>query len=108
MDDAARRELMDEYVRLGGLKPRNIMPRNLRHGIYRGGRRPIDVYWRILHGIDGSPMPAASMKLEGAPPEAIGLTSEDVWHLVDYVRSLPYENMFTNGPDEPIYMRDRQ
>ena len=26
--------------------------------IYRGGRRPIDLYWRIRNGIDGTPMPA--------------------------------------------------
>jgi len=40
------------------LKPRTIPPRNLRRGIYRGGRRPLDLYYRIHAGINGAPMPA--------------------------------------------------
>lgn len=105
--DKQREELLAELDSLGGLKPRNIMPRNLRSGIYRGGRRPIDVYWRILNGIDGSPMPAAMLKPPDAGPEEKGLSSDDVWHLVNYVMSLPYENVLTTGDDEPVYTRLR-
>lgn len=76
-----------------GLEPRNILPRNLRQGVYRGGRRPVDLYWRIHNGIEGSPMPAASMRPADAPPETLGLSNEDVWHLVHYVMSLPYESL---------------
>jgi mono/diheme cytochrome c family protein len=101
-------ELKAEYRRLGGLKPRNIIPRNLREGIYRGGRRPIDLYWRIVNGIDGAPMPAAMVKAEGADPASKALTPTDVWNIIDYVMSLPYENMQSTGPDEPIYVRPRQ
>jgi mono/diheme cytochrome c family protein len=62
------------------LKPRTIPPRNLRQGIYRGGRRPVDLYYRIHAGINGAPMPAAMGTV--AP--------EDIWHIVNYIRSLPY------------------
>ena len=48
------------------LPPRNAIPRNLREGSYRGGRRPIDVFWRISAGIAGTPMPASGPAAEGA------------------------------------------
>lgn len=63
------------------LRPRNIIPRNLRSGIYRGGRRPIDLYYRIMAGINGSGMPAHNTLLK---------TEEDRWAIVAYVLSLPY------------------
>ena len=80
------------YVSLGMMPPRNIKPRNLRQGVYRGGLRPIDIYWRIKNGIDGVPMPAATMKPEG-DPNAKGLTTDDIWDIVNYVQSLPYESI---------------
>ena len=86
------------------LEPRNIIPRNLRSGVYRGGRRPVDLYWRIHDGIDGGPMPAAMMRQEGG---SIGLTPDDLWDIVNYVHSLPYELMSTTGDDEPVYSRPR-
>ena len=39
------------------LPPRSRLPRNLRLGIYRGGRRPLDLYRRMHAGINGTPMP---------------------------------------------------
>jgi mono/diheme cytochrome c family protein len=59
-----------------------VTPRNLTQGFFRGGRRPIDIYRRIRVGIKGTPMPAA-------PPE---LKDPDVWHLVNYVLSIPFED----------------
>ncbi|MEM8679010.1 MAG: cytochrome c [Planctomycetota bacterium] len=103
-----KQEYIDEIEALGGLKPRHIIPRNLRSGVYRGGRRPVDLYWRVHNGIDGGPMPAASLKPEGAGPEAKGLDDSDIWDLVNYVLSLPYEKMHTQGADEPVYTRARQ
>jgi len=70
------------------LPPRPIHPRNLRAGVYRGGGRPIDLYRRIHAGINGVPMPAVG---PSAPGGQATLKSEEIWHLVDYVRSLPYE-----------------
>jgi hypothetical protein len=79
------------------LEPRTIVPRNLRHGVYRGGRRPLDLYYRIYAGINGAPMPAA----KGA------VSPEDIWHIVNYVRSLPYEFDGELGADRPLIARER-
>lgn len=100
-------EMVAKYVSLGALPPRNIHPRNLRMGVYRGGNRPVDLYWRIKNGIDGSPMPGALMKPEGAPPETKGLTEADLWSLVDYVRSLPYEPINNRRLADPSFQRER-
>lgn len=75
-------ELVRDYTKLGMLEPRNIRPRNLRQGVFRGGRRPLDIYWRIRNGIEGTPMPAVPAKT---------LSDAEVWDLVNYVQSLPYE-----------------
>jgi mono/diheme cytochrome c family protein len=102
-----QKKVLSELAALGALMPRNIHPRNLREGVYRGGRRPVDLYLRILNGIDGSPMPAAILKPADAGPEMKGLTSDDVWHLVDYVRSLPYESLGTQATHDRQYKRSR-
>jgi mono/diheme cytochrome c family protein len=60
-----------------------VKPPNLTQGIYRGGRRPIDLYYRIHSGINGAGMARFG---ENLPPEA-------VWDLVNFVRSLPYPAM---------------
>ena len=99
--EAEERERLEaEYLSLGGLPLRNIRPRDLRKGIYRGGRRPIDLYWRIYNGIEGTPMPKAPGREEGS--DAVGLTRNEVWDLVNYVRSLPYEPMSRPVADEPL------
>lgn len=56
-------------------------PRNLHTGIFRGGRRPIDVFSRIFSGIKGSAMPAHK-----------AVPHEDIWHIVNYVLSLQFES----------------
>ena len=58
-----------------------LKPRNLRLGMYRGGRRPIDIYSRIEAGIKGTPMPAFGAKL----------TEQQKWDIVNYVLQLPHE-----------------
>jgi mono/diheme cytochrome c family protein len=73
----AQREQVQETL----FPVRTIEPRNLRAGVYRGGRRPIDLYWRVHQGVNGTPMPGGSASL----------TEEEIWQIVDYVRSLPYE-----------------
>lgn len=70
------------------LPPRNAIPRNLRDGMYRGGRRPLDLFRRVNQGIPGTPMPASGPASPGAKAT---LTEEEMWQLVDYVRSLPFE-----------------
>lgn len=58
-----------------------IQPRNLHTGIYRGGRRPIDLYARVHAGIKGTPMPAFGAKLK----------DQDIWDIVNFIYSVPYE-----------------
>lgn len=82
-----------DFMRLGALKPRTILPRNLRQGVYRGGRRPIDLYWRIKNSIGGTPMPAASDTM----------SDDDLWHLIAYVRSLPLDSL-----SQPRHVADFQ
>lgn len=62
-----------------------LQPRNLVHGIFRGGRRPIDLYRRIYAGINGSYMPGIGDVTEADDPL---MTKDDLWALVHYVRSL--------------------
>lgn len=59
-----------------------VPPRDLTAGIYRGGRRPIDLYRRIYAGIKGTPMPAFG----GAT-----LNDDEIWDIVNYVMALPYQ-----------------
>ncbi|MCC9631345.1 cytochrome c [Blastopirellula sp. JC732] len=86
------------YLALGALEPRKLRPRNLRQGVFRGGRRPLDIYWRIRNGIEGAKMPAA-------PPS---VTDEEIWQLVDFVRhGLPYDALSENEPHQPENARVR-
>jgi mono/diheme cytochrome c family protein len=65
-----------------------IKPRDLTRGIYRGGRRPIDIYRRIAQGIKGTPMPPAPNTLK----------PEDIWDIVNYVLSVPFESSSPGTP----------
>lgn len=75
-DNYAKRGLHDTW---GNPLP----PRDLTRGQYRGGRRPIDVFCRIYAGIKGTPMPAFGGTV---------LKDNDIWDVVNYVMSLPYED----------------
>jgi mono/diheme cytochrome c family protein len=98
---AARGEGIDTFAaRLGVPPPRQIKPRNLRLGVFRGGRRPVDLYWRLHAGINGTPMPAV-------PRGEGGLTSEQMWQLVDYVLHLPYEPASFPPRASATLMRER-
>lgn len=102
-------EALEEFLGLGGfvLPPRNIHPRNLRQGVYRGGRRPIDIFRRVHNGIDGTPMPGALIIADDAPAGTKGLTRSDLWSLVDYVQNLPYESISRPPVIEQAYQRER-
>jgi hypothetical protein len=94
-----RREQMDRLrlavIATHALKPRTIDPRNLRLGVYRGGRRPIDLYYRFFAGINAVPMPGVGGTVK----------NEEVWHIVDYVMSLPYEPGGELGADRAMATR---
>jgi mono/diheme cytochrome c family protein len=70
------------------LEPRHAIPRNLREGTYRGGRRDIDLFWRVFSGIPGMGMPASGPPAPGGQGT---LTEQEMWQIVDYIQSLPFE-----------------
>jgi mono/diheme cytochrome c family protein len=69
-----------------------VRPANLTVGVYRGGRRPIDLYWRITNGIGPSQMPAGEQ-----------LKPQEVWDLVNFVQNMPYPAMLPEDVREKIY-----
>lgn len=76
------------FLLRGALPPKTIKPRNLREGIYRGGKTPEDLYRRLRHGIPYAPMPAITPVASAEEP---GLMEKDLWHLVNYVLAMPVE-----------------
>jgi mono/diheme cytochrome c family protein len=79
-----------------------IRPANLTAGIYRGGRRPIDLYYRIHSGINGAAMPAYIHS---------PLTPKQIWDIVNFLEALPYKKMLPHDKpgdvQEQIYGKDR-
>ncbi|QDT34350.1 Cytochrome c [Thalassoglobus polymorphus] len=83
----------------------HVKPRNLHTGIYRGGRRPIDLYSRLYAGIKGTPMPAFSTTLlRRSNPEDPNseMTDEDIWHLVNYIYSVPFEDVQAGSESQAV------
>ena len=70
-----------------------LRPANINNGPatqYKGGRRPIDLYWRIAKGINGAKMPAHGSLLK----------PEQIWDLVNFVLALPFEpNLLDDAPE---------
>lgn len=62
-------------------------PRNLTLGLFRGGRRPVDIYRRIHQGIAGAAMPEGGRNLK----------PNEIWDLVNFVRALPYQPELLQG-----------
>lgn len=60
-----------------------VRPNNLTQGLYRGGRRTIDLYYRIHSGINGSGMASFGKQLK----------TDSLWDLVNFVQTLPYPAM---------------
>lgn len=58
-----------------------LRPADLSRAVYKGGRRPIDLYWRIAKGITGAQMPA----------HYPGIDHAQIWDLVNFVLALPYQ-----------------
>ncbi len=59
-----------------------VRPADLTAGIYRGGRRPVDLYYRVHSGVNGSGMTAFK-----------DLPSKEIWDLVSFLQVLPYPQM---------------
>ncbi len=69
-----------------------VRPANLTAGTYRGGRRPLDLFYRMHSGINGSGMPA----FDNLPPQ-------DLWDVVNFIQALPYPNMLPDDVREQVY-----
>ncbi len=89
-DDWNKRKVGDSPERTQMLAARfrlpveRLHPRDFTLGVFHGGDRPIDQYWRICVGIKGTPMPP-----HGPSPSSKGvLTPAEIWDVVGYVRSL--------------------
>lgn len=70
-----------------------LRPANINNGsitMYKGGRRPIDLYWRIAKGINGAKMPAHAQILK----------PEQIWDVVNFVMAMPTQPaLLDDGPD---------
>ena len=70
-----------------------LRPANINNGPatqYKGGRRPLDLYWRIAKGINGAKMPAHASLLK----------PEQIWDLVNFVLAMPYQpDLMDDAPE---------
>jgi mono/diheme cytochrome c family protein len=65
-----------------------IKPRDLTNGVFRFGRRPIDLYRRIYAGINGTPMPEHYGMTITENGQARTMGEDDIWDLAFFVRTL--------------------
>jgi mono/diheme cytochrome c family protein len=68
-------------------------PANLTTGLYRGGRRPLDLYYRIHAGINGSAMTSFGS----------ALSPDDIWDIINFLEAMPYPKMLPDDVSEAIY-----
>src|SRR5262249_12407694 len=70
-------------------------PANLTTGVYRGGRRPIDLYYRIHSGINPSGMTKFSEVLISKKQDGKKqvVAKDEIWDLVNFLQVLPYPAM---------------
>jgi mono/diheme cytochrome c family protein len=80
-----------------------VRPRDLTLGLFRGGRRPIDVYYRIFNGINGTPMPAFLSPGQEKDEKKM----QQVWDLVNFIQALPYPGMLPDDVRRQIYASDQ-
>ncbi len=87
-----------------------VRPINLTTGVYRGGRRPIDLYWRIRSGIIVMPgfdknstfnveVEEGGKKVE----KKIPADDKKIGQLVAFLQALPYPKMLPDDLREQIY-----
>jgi mono/diheme cytochrome c family protein len=74
-----------------------VRPNNLTMGVYRGGRRPIDLYYRVHSGIYPSTMTGV------AATEKLKNDKRAIWDLVNFVRALPYPEMLPPDIKDKVY-----
>ncbi len=72
-----------------------VRPSNLTLSIYRGGRRPMDIYWRIKRGIPPSKMPAVTVPANEE--------SQKIWDLVNFIEALPFPGLLPDEVRSKVY-----
>ncbi|MBI1914407.1 MAG: cytochrome c [Planctomycetes bacterium] len=72
-----------------------VRPANLTAVVYRGGRRPVDIYYRIHSGVNPSNMAGTS--------ETIANDDQKMWDLVNFVKALPYPAMLPDKVRDEVY-----
>jgi mono/diheme cytochrome c family protein len=78
-------------------------PANLTLAVYRGGRRPIDLYWRLYSGI-GAHMPASKLyKKDAEGQDTEELDGKQYWDLINFVLALPYPEMLPSDVRTKVY-----
>ncbi len=73
-------------------------PRDLTRGLYRGGRRPLDIFRRVHEGIPGTQMPGFGS----------ALSQEEIWDIVNYVLSIPFDGEYSAGPSDLIEAKEQK
>jgi mono/diheme cytochrome c family protein len=94
------RQVNFKYDQWGSL----VRPANLTVGVYRGGRRPVDLYWRVRGGIIPSQMPL--VKLMTTNPdgsEGDEVDGKKYWDLVNFLLALPYPEMMPKDVRFKVY-----
>jgi Cytochrome C oxidase, cbb3-type, subunit III len=76
-----------------------VRPRDLVGGYYRGGRRPVDMYYRVSSGINGAGM-ASYDKLLRPTDEDKAKKIDKIWDLVNFMQVLHYPDMRTKLKDK--------
>ncbi len=88
-DKANCKQCHDDYGRQARFKFDEwgtfVRPNNFTQGTFRGGRRPVDMYYRIHSGINGSGM--ARFGKAGV------LEGQDIWDLINFITVLSYPPM---------------
>jgi mono/diheme cytochrome c family protein len=79
-----------------------VQPRNLTVPVYRGGRRPVDFYYRIKGGILPSGMAIAAFKTKNEEGQEVE-DEEKYWDLIHFVQALPYPAMLPPDVRQRVY-----
>jgi mono/diheme cytochrome c family protein len=72
-----------------------VRPANLTQSQYKGGRRPVDLYYRIARGIPPCAMPKAN--LGDTDPGRAG------WDLVNFLQALPHPDQLPSDVRDQVY-----
>ncbi len=85
---AFERDAQGNLVRVKDDWGNEIKVRDLTRGVFRFGRRPIDLYRRIYAGINGTPMPEHFGMTITENGTQRTVNEDDIWDLVFFVRSI--------------------